>query len=201
MNLFLSTLFFVLLLGTNAFAQEESTCNGTCVPDSDMQAIGEVLRERKCLQSEKPKFELDSINVVVDKDGRVFYSGAAPHPYKLKMTWCHYDVTAEGRVNIVAATQEPPSYGVRFRPKAYLGMLLLEPLKASKGVRDGLDAGLMVDLFYIHDFNLNVHAGLRSVGAGVGLDIFKSFGLYVGYALAWDGFAHNPEASLWFSFW
>lgn len=189
----------LLLLSPSVGAQE--ACQGTCVPDEDLKNIVTLLREQQCLKSEVPKFELDSIDIVVDRDGRVFYSGARPHPYNLKMTWCGYEVTGEGKVDIVAAVQEPPTYGFRFRPKAYLGMLLLEPLREGKTFKNGLDGGLMLDLFYVHDFNLNIHAGVRSVGAGLGLDLLKSFGLYVGYALAWDGLSHNPEASLWFAFW
>lgn len=193
-----------LILGLLFFSRSvaaQEVCEGTCIADEDLKAIAEVLKERKCLQSEAPKFELDSIDIVVDRDGRIFYSGASPHPYKLRMTWCNYEVDAEGKVEVVAAVQEPPTYGFRFRPKAYAGMLLLEPFRQGKTARNGIDAGLMVDLFYVHDFNLNVHAGVRSVGAGLGLDLLKSFGVYVGYALAWDGLNHNPEASLWFSFW
>lgn len=196
---YLGLVLALLFFSQSAGAQE--VCDGTCVPDTDMKAIGEVLKERKCLQSEKPQFELDSIDIVVDRDGRVFYSGASPHPYKLKMRWCNYDVEAEGKVSVVAAVQEPPWYGFRFRPKAYAGVLLIESFRRGKTPKDAVDAGLMADLFYVSDFNLNVHAGFRSVGAGLGVDIFKSFGAYVGYALAWDGLHHNPEASLWFSFW
>lgn len=180
---------------------EPAACEGTCVPPADMAKIVTVLKERQCFEKTKPEFKMDPVNIIVDREGRVYFSGSNPQPYKLSMSWCNYNIEAEGKVNVLAAVQEPPSYGFRFRPKAFVGMLVLEPFREGKKPKDGLDAGLMVDALYLKDFNLNVHAGFRSIGAGIGVDIFRSFGAYVGYALAWDGFHHNPEASLWFAFW
>jgi hypothetical protein len=189
------------LAGEAVPAPEPQECNGTCVPPGDMAKLVTVLQERKCLNETPPEFKMDPINIIVDRQGRVFFSGADPQPYKLHMKWCNYEAEGTGKVKVLAAVQEPPTYGFRFRPKAFVGMLLVEPFREGKKPKDGLDAGLMVDAFYIKDFNLNVHAGFRSVGAGIGVDIFRSFGAYAGYALAWDGFHHNPEASLWFAFW
>lgn len=195
-----SLLALVSLVSSEALAEGEA-CTGTCVPPEEMKQIVEVLKEKKCLQTEKPVYNLDPVNVIVDRDGRVFFSGADPHPYKLHMKWCSYDVEAEGKVNVVAAVQEPPSSGFHFRPKAYLGYLLAEPFRKGGSAKDGIDAGLMLDPVYIHDFNLNVHVGFRAFGAGIGVNIFRSFGAYAGYALTWDGFHSNPETSLWFAFW
>jgi hypothetical protein len=180
---------------------EAQACTGTCVPDADMEKIVTVLKEAKCLKEENPEFKLDPVQIVVDRDGRIFFSGGDPKPYRLHMHWCNYDVDAEGKVNVLAAVQEPPTWGLRFRPKAYMGYLLAEPFREGKTAKDGVDAGLMIDPFYFHDFNLNVHVGFRAVGVGLGVDIFRSFGAYAGYALSWDGFHHNPETALWFSFW
>ncbi len=176
-------------------------CSGTCVPDEDMKKIVTILKDAKCLKDEKPDFKLDPVQIVVDRQGRIFFSGNDPEPYRLHMHWCNYAIEAEGKVNVLAAVQEPPSYGFRFRPKAYVGYLLAEPFRDGKSANDGIDAGLMIDPLYFKDFNLNVHVGFRAVGVGLGVDIFRSFGAYAGYALSWDGFHHNPETALWFSFW
>lgn len=188
-----------LLFGSSRAAAQE-TCEGACVAPEDMKVLMELARERQCLDKEKPTFKLDPVNIVVDRQGRVFFSGDDPQPYRLKMEWCHLKVEAEGKVKVVAAVMEPPTAGFRFRPKAYMGMLLAEPFRDDKDPKDAIDAGLMVDPIYFHDFNLNFHAGFRSVGAGVGVDIFRSFGAYAGYALTYD-LHHNPMAALWFSFW
>ena len=179
---------------------------GTCVPDEDMAKIVEVLKEKKCLQTTKPEFDLDPINIVVDRDGRIFYSGAEPHPYSVRMNWCNYEVEATGKVDIVAAMREPPIWGFRFRPKAYIGVLPGEafyslPEDDSIHVMDLVDAGVMVDFLYYDWANLNAAVGFRSLGAGIGFDLTSNFGAYGGYALTWGDWHHNANLSLWFSFW
>lgn len=189
-------------LTTSPPEPEPQKCEGTCVSPQDLEAFLELAEERKCLDTQSPNILIDPINIVVDKQGRIFYSGKGPKPFKLKMKWCHYEMEAQGEVKVLAAVQEPPTYGFRLRPKAYTGLLLAEPFRKGRKATDAIDAaGLMLDPFYVKYFNLNFHVGFRSVGVGVGMDIFRSFGVYAGYALAWDGLHHNPEAALWFAFW
>lgn len=172
-----------------------------CVPKKDMAVFIKLLKDHKCRIEKPPEYKLDSITIVTDKDGRVFFSGADPKPYKLKMTWCNYTIEAEGKVEVVAAMTVPPTWGFRFRPKAYVGYLPMEPFRDSVDPQDAITAGLGVDFFYWHDFNVNVTVGFRSTGIGIGFDIFRSFGAYAGYAVTWEGFRHNPHAALWFAFW
>jgi len=166
-----------------------------------MKVFVQLLRDHKCRLEKPPEYKLDSIVIVTDKDGRVFFSGADPKPYKLSMNWCNYTIEAEGKVEVVAAMQTPPTWGFRFRPKAYMGYLPMEPFRDSASADDGITAGLGVDFFYWRYVNLNVTVGFRSTGVGVGIDIFRSFGAYAGYAVTWKGLRHNPHAALWFSFW
>jgi len=197
----ITPLILALALAPDPPSQPDpQVCAGTCVSDPDMIKIVEVLRERKCLYEQEPVFDLDPLTVVLDQQGRVYYSGAEPKPYTIHMRWCNFDVKAEGRVRMVAAVQEPPAYDFRFRPKAYVGYMLAEPFRAGREAEQGIDSGLMLDLFYVHDFNFNAHVGFRAVGAGLGVDILKSFGGYVGYSYSWDG-QSSPETSLWFAFW
>jgi hypothetical protein len=207
--------FFLVLASATAHGQEVVVIEqegvacmspSVCVPKEDMDAFVELLREKKCLQNDKPEFKLDPINIVVDKDGRVFYSGAMPHPYKLHMKWCGYEITAEGQIKLTAAMNEPPIWGFRFRPKAYISFLLAEPFyelavnQENPGLEDVLDAGVMVDFLYYDFVNLNAAVGFQSVGGGVGFDITKNFGAYVGYGLSWGRWHHNPNAGVYFGF-
>jgi len=193
----------------------EGCKGGTCVSDADLKKMVEVLREKKCLQTTKPTFELDPVTIVVDRDGRIFYSGAAPHPYTVKMDWCNYQATAEGHVDVVAATLTPPIWGFRFRPKAYMGLLPGEAFyriaensvaelagedTESVGFADVFDAGVMADFLYYDWLNLNAAVGFRSFGGGLGADLTSNFGAYVGYANTWGTWHHNVNVSLWFSF-
>lgn len=190
---------------TSAFSQTKCE-GGTCVPDEDMEKFLTVLREKKCLQTEKPQFELDGINIVIDKDGRVFHSGAVPYPYKLKMRWCGYEVDGEGQVKVIAAMKEPEIWGFRFRPKAYISFLLGEPFypvlegEEKPGIEEVVDAGVMVDFFHYDWFNLNIAAGYQSFGGGVGFDLTANFGAYAGYALTWGDWHHNPNLGVYFGF-
>jgi hypothetical protein len=178
----------------------DSACQGTCVPPEDMQVFVGLLRERKCLTTEKPEFKLDPIEIVIDDKGRVFYSGADPKPYKLHMKWCNFEVDGQGKVNLVAAMVEPPTWGFRLRPKAYLGYLPLEFVVYGEDAKAGIDAGLLLDFFYFHWVNVNVALGFRSGGLDVGADLTKNFGVATGWALGWDGFRHNANAAIWFAF-
>jgi hypothetical protein len=189
----------ILLWPSSALAAECAE-GSTCVPPEDLKVMVETLKEKHCLQTEKPTFTLDSITIITDEKGRVFYTGADPNPYKLKMTWCGYEADGEGKVKVVSAMKEPETWGFRFRPKAYLGYLPAEPLFYASSARQGIDAGLMLDFFHVKFANVNVAVGFRSVGLGFGVDVTQNFGLYTGYALAWASWNHNLNSALWFAF-
>lgn len=193
-------LSLALLLLVTPVKGEECSSGSTCVAEKDMLKIREVLLEKKCLQTEKPTFELDPITIVTDEKGRVFFTGADPNPYKLKMRWCNYEADGTGKVNVVAALKEPSTLGFRFRPKAYLGYLPAEPLFYDKKGTEGIDAGLMLDFFHWQFANVNVALGFRSFGLGAGVDVTQNFGLYAGYAMSWKDWNHNLNTAFWFAF-
>lgn len=166
--------------------QEDCPEGYVCVEVEDMTKILKVLRERKCLMETEPTFEVSDVKIVIDRDNRVFYTGSGPEsPYTIEMKWCPFTVTAEGKVDMTVGLMEPPVWGFRFRPKAYLGYLPMTPFFDGNDFSDGIDAGFMVDFVHYKWLNLNVALGFRSVGIGLGADITKNFGGYVGYGLAW----------------
>ena len=172
-----------------------------CVSREDMGVLVKLLREKGCRQTEDPEFELDPIQIVVDKQGRVFFSGSDPRPYTLRMSWCNYDITAQGQVSVVAAMHEPPIWGFRFRPKAYVGILPTEAFyDGGHEFRDFVDAGFLIDFLYYDWMNLNAAVGFRSFGGGVGVDLTDNAGLAVTYALTWGQWRHNTLISLYFGF-
>lgn len=190
----------VALVCSSAGAEECTPSAETiCLPKTDFQRFLDIATERQCLERTKPVFQIDSVAVMTDEEGRVFYTGADPKkPYTLKMTWCQYEIEGTGKVDLVAAMKVPVTSGFRFRPKAYLGYL---PFKLSKGkFHDGVDAGMLIDFLFIDWVNLNVAAGFRSVGLGVGADLSSNFGAYAGYALAWTAPLHNINTGIFFAF-
>ena len=195
------TLLLAALFISSPLKAEECVGGSRCVPPEDMGAFIQVLKEKKCLQTEQPQFQLDPITIITDEKGRIFYTGDDPkNPYKLKMTWCDYAVEGTGSVKVVAAMREPEVWGFRLRPKAYLGYLPLEPSAYATEANKGVDAGLMLDFFHLEFANVDVAMGFRSFGAGVGVDITTNFGFYAGYALSWANWRHNVNAALWFAF-
>jgi hypothetical protein len=194
---FLTTLA-ALLVAAPAFGQAPPVCaDGICVSKADLAAFIQLAKERKCLDTTKPAYQVDPLTIVTDRDGRVYFSGAQPHPWKLKMTWCNYQVSAEGHLDVAVAMEVPPDYGFRFRPKAWLGYLLAD---AIKDPASGIDGGLALDFLYWKFLNLDALVGVRSVGAGIGVDLTKNFGLTLGYAITWGKWESNPNAALWFAF-
>lgn len=194
---FLGTLFvsFPVLAQTTACPSGH-----VCVPPEDMKVFVRLLQEQKCRTETTPTFRLDPINLVVDRDGRVYGSGADPHPYTLAMSWCNYDVTAKGSVKLVAARREPPEFGFRFRLKAGMGPLVSDLFTRGWNL-DAVDVGLLWELGFYREVNLNLVTGFRSAGVVLGFDLTRNVGLYFGYGLAYAGPRHNPTTGLSFAFW
>jgi len=183
--------FILLGIPQPALAREDSVCRDTesdvCVAKQDLRMFLLLAEERKCLDETTPQLFFDPVTITTDREGRVYYTGNDPtSPYTLEMKWCHYHLRGEGRIGIVAAVNEPPTWGFRFRPKAYLGYLPLKAVEEEASLDDGIDAGMMLDFFYYKSVNLDVAAGFRSAGLGLGLDLTNNFGVYGGYAFTWD---------------
>ena len=196
----LLTALTLLLWPLTVRAEVACSAGSTCVSDTDLKTFVTLAQEKQCLQKNQPTFKLDPITVIVDKDGRVYYSGDEPKPYSLKMTWCTYEVTTTGKVALVVAKNEPPVWGFRFKPKFAGSYLFVDGFSSSKAI-DGFDVGILWDFLYYKAVNLNVATGFRSIGAGLGLDITRNFGGFAGYAFSWWTLKHNPQLGLYFSFW
>jgi len=169
----------VLLLAQPAGAQ--TACEGgTCVAKEDLQAFVQLAREAKCRADTPPAFKIDPVTIVVDRDGRIYGSGSDPKPMTFHLDWCNYKIEGKGQVNIVAAQRVEPTSGFRFRTKATIGYLPLTALDKKDGYA-GLDAGVLLEPFFLSWANVNAYVGFRSVGAGLGIDLTRNMGLYVGY--------------------
>lgn len=192
----------LILLPTNAWGEEEDTCpdGKVCIEEKDWKTVATVLREKQCLMKTDPKVTADPLTIVVDRQGRIYGSGSNPQPFTMRLSWCNYDITAEGQTKIVAAQYVEPDWGFRFRPKATVGILWTELLVGEK-FTNAVDGGALIEPFYYHFVNLNAYVGVRSLGAGVGFDLTKNFGVNLGYAITWNGWRSNPFASAYFAFW
>jgi len=197
----LVTLVSLLLLSGLAWAQEPKPCEGgICVPPEHIEAFVGLLERSKCMQETPPKVTLDPITIIADEEGRIYTTGDKPHPYRIHIDWCDYEITGEGKIKLLVAKMEPPVWGFRFRPKFTAGYLPVLALK-KKDAYSGIDAGILWDVFHYQWLNFNISTGLRSSGVGLGADLTRNFGVYAGYAIAYDGWVSNPHAGLYFSFW
>ncbi len=165
--------------------------DATCVSKDDLRTFLWLARDAKCRTETVPTFKLDPVTIVTDKQGRVFASGTGPKPYKIKVDWCNYSLEATGAVTLIAAEKEEPTWGFRFRPKIVAGLLPLEALH-EKSLPSGLDGGVLVEPFFISWFNVNAFVGVRSVGAGIGMDVSRNIGVYAGYAVTWGTWRSSP---------
>lgn len=191
---------FLLLLSSKAYGQSTCAPGATCVPAEDKQVFVKLLQEKKCLQTTQPTVQFDPITLVEDKEGRIFVSGADPLPYKVKLSWCDYDLESSGKLRVVAAKSEEPTWGFRFRLKATPSYLPVSAFLAKDGYA-GLDFGLLVEPFFLYSANLNAYLGVRSLGAGLGFDLSRNMGLYAGYAVTWTTWEHNPHLGMSFALW
>jgi hypothetical protein len=190
----------LLLWSVPVWAQALCEEGAICVSDADMKTFVTLLEEKRCLQTTQPTIQLDPVTVVVDKDGRVYYSGADPKPYTLKLSWCPYEVTATGKVALTVAKNEPPVWGFRFRPKFVGSYLFVDGFSSSKAV-DGVDVGVLWDFLYYKAFNVNIATGFRSIGGGLGFDLVRNVTLYGGYAFSWWTLKHNLSIGVGFALW
>jgi hypothetical protein len=174
------TVLFLLGSPRPALGQETVT-----VAKEDLQTLLQLARDEKCRRATQPQLTADKLTLVVDRQGRVFASGSGTAPFTLTLDWCNYHIEAKGQVGVYAAQMPEPTWGGRFRPKAALGFLPVEALRTD--VPSALDAGLLLEPFYWQYLNLNAFVGVRSVGAGLGLDVTKNLGVYTGYAWRWQG--------------
>lgn len=189
-------------LNTNAVAADAVVCppGVTCVPPEDMKVFVQLLKDQKCRADTAPNLKVDPVTIVVDREGRIYGSGSNPVPYRVHLDWCNYHVEGKGETSIVAAQREEPTSGFRFRPKATIGFLPVTAFDKKDGYA-GLDAGVLLEPFFLSWANLNAYVGFRSVGAGIGFDITRNMGLYVGYAVTWGTWQSNPHAAVSFALW
>ncbi len=189
-----------LLLLTSGEARAQQACSSpdVCVPQEDFHDFVELLKQQSCRSHTAPVFRLDPITIVADKDGRVYSTGNDPRPYTVTVDWCNYKLDAAGKVPLIVAQELPETGGLRFRAKATLGVLGAELWKDPK---NSVDAGVLLEPLFYHDFNVNLYLGAHAFGAGLGLDLTRVVGLYGGFAMTWGTWAPNPHLGLSVALW
>jgi hypothetical protein len=195
-------LVLVLLLPLPALGQEVQCPEGyTCVENQDMAKFLELAEDYQCRAESLPEIDADAINIIVDRDGRVYGSGTGEYPFTVRMDWCNYFIEAKSQVTLHVAQRVEKDWGFRLRIKANFGVMFLEAFREDTDeFQDVIDGGILVEPFFYHWVNLNAHVGVRSLGAGLGADLTTNFGLYGGYALTWGSWRSTPILTAYFAF-
>jgi hypothetical protein len=205
MNAAIPCVLAVLLLSGVALAQDQvpPPCPEPytlCLVHSDEDTVVQSLKELKSIKESKAVFKLkEDIVIVRDWQDRVYVNGGSAKPIDAELTLGN-TVSRDMQVQLpiqVYYRPKPPDPMFRLRVRAQAGLLIPTIWKDSKG---GWDAGLSWDFFHYDVFNLAAYTGVRSAGGGVGMDLTRNFGPYVGYSLVYDGFTSDVMIGAYFSF-
>jgi len=155
------------------------TSDSVCIPREDLAVFVQLLKERQCLVRTKPEITLSPIPLVIDRQGRVYGETKTT----LLIQWCNFEITGGGPVKIDVAVQDEP---VPPPPKPSLWQPALR-LGVGYTVQASWDAFLLVSPLAYRGVSLNGHAGVRSIGGGLGYGVTSYGGFYAGYSYSYEG--------------
>ncbi len=197
---------FILLFSNSVVAQDECVPpeGGRCLTKEQFEAVKRGLTELDMIHSSPAVLSTsDEIVIIHDWEGRVYTNSGSSNPmtFKLKL-----GETVERDMAVTLPTKlyyrpKPPDPMFRLRIRAQVGLLIPELVQTISGKKQSFwDGSLGLDFFHYKMLNFAVWTGVRSVGAGVGFDITKNFGPYLGYALRYDGFKSSVTLGTYMSF-
>lgn len=203
----------ILLASSTSLAQEEcSECNSpnVCLSAEEFKLVKKAIVELDEIKSSKAEITIeDEIIIIRDWQDRIYINGGQNKPLQAKLK---IGDTIDRDLEIilpieVGYREKPPTKTFRLRLKAQLGILALETIDTISGdeINPFWDAGLAYD-FLKFDFlkaefiNLNLYTGIRSAGGGVGFDLTKNFGTYLGYSFVYESVTSSLLIGTYFSF-
>lgn len=176
---------------------------GKCLNYIQFESVKKALKELDDIKKSPAIVTTsDQIAIIRDWDGRVYINGGESNPLRFNLK---LGETIDRDMAVILPTQiyyrpKPPDPMFRLRIRAQFGLLafnITDSLKDDK--TKFMDAGVGWDFFHYKDLNVSAYTGLRSFGAGVGLDLTKNFGPYVGYSMVYDGLKSNAFLGVYFS--
>jgi hypothetical protein len=177
---------------------------GKCLTKDQLENIQKALLELdKLHKSPAVVTSPDSVVIIQDWDGRVYTNGGQTNPIRLKL---QLGDTVNRDMALTLPTQvyyrpQPPDPMFRLRVRAQAGILVPELIRTVTGDKQSFwDAGIGWDFFHWNAFNVAAYTGVRSFGGGVGMDVTRNFGPYVGYSLVYDGWRSSVQTGIYFSF-
>ena len=204
MKLVLILLALLLLSGTAHADECVPPDGGACVTKEELDQIKEALRELQSIHEAQAQITIqDPVVIIHDWDGRVYVNGGDKNPLKMKLK---LGDTIDRDMAATLPTQvyyrpKPPDPMFRLRIRAQAGILTPQIVDAISGNSSKWwDVGIGWDFFHIDNVNLSLYTGIQSAGGGIGFDLTKNFGPYVGYSLVYEGFKSGAFAGVYFAF-
>lgn len=204
-----------LLLITNLQAQVVESKNVTCFTDSDYQKLTQKssdciadnkvlikqledllksneqllikVKELQTIESATPALKLDNLNIIVDKEGRVYVKDQLIGT--LTVGSLSYKVSM--KLNTTIAKARDKEYGFDLKWKA----VVVESYErnADNKVEVFTSGALGIEPFYYKQFNINLIVGPRLFGPAVGMDITEHFDILTGV-----GSLYNSQKAFFF---
>jgi hypothetical protein len=196
----------VLTVCWPAAAQDAPACPapGKCVSAEQKQKILQAMDELDNIHRSPAVVTLqDDVVIVRDWQDRVYVNGGDIVPLRAKLKIGRH---VDRDLHIVLRPQlqfraQPPDPMFRLRIRAQAGLLVPQAVSSVAGdAQPFWDGGVSWDFFHLGPVNLAAYTGVRSAGAGPGLDLTKNFGLSASYAFIYDGSKSSAMLSAYFSF-
>jgi len=190
----------------DALAQTACTppAGGKCLTKDQLDKVEQALKELDAIHKAPAVITTpDTITIIHDWQNRVFVNGGGASPVRLKLK---LGDTVDRDMAVTLPTQvyfrpQPPDPMFRLRIRAQAGILVPQLLQTATGNKQSFwDAGIGWDFFHYNAVNVAVYTGVRSVGGGIGLDLTRNFGPYVGYSLVYEGLQSSVQTGIYFSF-
>lgn len=190
--LFIALLFFSQSLFGQGVCEKKLTCNEY---NEVLNKLDELIQsneklqltaqELEALQRARPEISLDPINIVVDKDGRVFMQDKLMG--KLKLGKLEYDLDVGLSSKIVKA--EKPPYDLHLKFKA----IITQSYEYTDGdnLKGFTSGGIVLEPAYYEMVNLNFVLTPRFYGVALGLDVTEHADIIGGI-----GFKFNKDKAL-----
>lgn len=174
---------------------------GKCLTEEQLNKVKEALKELDSIKKSEMKVDISRPVVIIrDWDGRVYVNGGEKKPVEMRVTVGTIDRTlAVEYPTVIYYRTKPPDPMFRLRIRAQAGALMPDVWK-KKEDRSYVDGGVGFDFFHLGPLNLDLYAGILSLGPGLGLDITRNFGARVGYSLVYKDLHSAVFTGAYFSF-
>lgn len=198
--------FLILLWPTPSLADVPCTPppGGKCITAQQLSEIKQALDELGNIHSAPAVVTTnDKIEIIQDWGGRVYVNGGSTATLKLQLSLGD-TVKREMALEltpIISTREKPEDPPFRLRIRAQAGLLATQLVRTSEGhYQTFWDMGISLDFFHVSSFNVASYLGVNSLGAGVGYDLTRNFGPYIGYSLAYEGPSSSLLIGAYFSF-